>query len=250
VGLYARAQEALARSIHHSIANRRCFDYLIGIFGGRSIYLHTILTIICHNRAAQRNYCVLRKSGGLDGTMAEVDLDVAVLGGGPGGSAAASYLAKAGLKCVVFERELFPRPHVGESLVPASNRALNDLGLVKEMDELKFPRKFGAVWTSASYAPVYNVDWEGLGDGVKSVGTAETSADIRFDERAQEASTSTIPGTLIAVCSIICSCKMPPRWARPCMRECEFKVWTSPIPLCLKYGFRWVGKRLTSAPGW
>jgi hypothetical protein len=109
VGLYARAQEALARSIHHSIANRRCFDYLIGIFGGRSIYLHTILTIICHNRAAQRNYCVLRNQRGLDGTMAEVDFDVAVLGGGPGGSATASYLAKAGLKCVVFERELFPR---------------------------------------------------------------------------------------------------------------------------------------------
>ena len=117
--------------------------------------------------------------------MAEVDFDVAVLGGGPGGSAAASYLAKAGLKCVIFERELFPRPHVGESLVPASNRVLTDLGLVKEMDELKFPRKFGAVWTSASYAPVYNVDWEGLGDGAKPTGTVEASADIRFEERAQ-----------------------------------------------------------------
>ena len=32
-------------------------------------------------------------------------------------------LAKAGVKCIVFERELFPRPHVGESLVPSSTRA-------------------------------------------------------------------------------------------------------------------------------
>jgi FADH2 O2-dependent halogenase len=118
--------------------------------------------------------------------MAEVDFDVAVLGGGPGGSAAASYLSKAGLKTVIIERELFPRPHVGESLVPSSNRVLKDLDLVKEMDALQFPRKFGAVWTSASYAPVYNVDWDGLKDGAAEVGTTEASADIRFEERAQE----------------------------------------------------------------
>lgn len=117
--------------------------------------------------------------------MAETDFDIAVLGGGPGGSAAASYLAKAGLKCVIFERELFPRQHVGESLVPASNRVLNDLGLIEQMDEHRFPRKFGAVWTSAAYAPVYNVDWEGLGEGAQSSGTAEASADIRFEERTQ-----------------------------------------------------------------
>ncbi|HLW69409.1 MAG TPA: NAD(P)/FAD-dependent oxidoreductase [Candidatus Binataceae bacterium] len=117
--------------------------------------------------------------------MAEVDFDVAILGGGPGGGAAGSYLARAGLKCVIFERELFPRQHVGESLVPASNRVLADLGLIEQMDENRFPRKFGAVWTSAAFAPVYNVDWEGLGDSSQSVGTEEAAADIRFEERAQ-----------------------------------------------------------------
>ena len=117
--------------------------------------------------------------------MAEVDFDVAVLGGGPGGSAAASYLAKAGLKCVIFERELFPRQHVGESLVPASNRVLNDLGLIEQMDANHFPRKLGAVWTSASYAPAYSHDWEGLGTEEQPTATTEASADIRFEERPQ-----------------------------------------------------------------
>ncbi|MGH7840368.1 MAG: NAD(P)/FAD-dependent oxidoreductase [Candidatus Binataceae bacterium] len=119
--------------------------------------------------------------------MAEVDFDVAILGGGPGGSAAGSYLARAGLKCVIFERELFPRQHVGESLVPASNRVLADLGLIEQMDENRFPRKFGAVWTSAAFAPVYNVDWEGLSTASQSVGSEAVAAeaDIRFEERAQ-----------------------------------------------------------------
>jgi 1H-pyrrole-2-carbonyl-[peptidyl-carrier protein] chlorinase len=117
--------------------------------------------------------------------MAEVDFDVAVLGGGPGGSAAAAYLAKAGLKCVIMERELLPRPHVGESLVPASNRVLNDLGLIEQMDENRFPRNFGAVWTSASYAPTYKHDWEGLSDDAQASATIQAAADIRFEERAQ-----------------------------------------------------------------
>src|SRR6266852_566136 len=117
--------------------------------------------------------------------MSAVDFDVAILGGGPGGSAAASYLAKAGLKCVLFERELFPRPHIGESLVPASNRVLGDLGLLEEMDELKFPRKFGAVWTSSLGGPSYSHDLKDLAAAAASNDvTAEAQADIRFEERA------------------------------------------------------------------
>ncbi|MGH7840367.1 MAG: NAD(P)/FAD-dependent oxidoreductase, partial [Candidatus Binataceae bacterium] len=125
--------------------------------------------------------------------MAEVDFDVAILGGGPGGSAAGSYLARAGLKCAIFERELFPRQHVGESLVPASNRVLADLGLIEQMDEQGFPRKFGAVWTSAT--SVYKHDLAGLQDAVerdaakppeaKAGEAVDAEADIRFEERAQ-----------------------------------------------------------------
>ena len=46
--------------------------------------------------------------------MPQFDFDIGIIGGGPAGGAMASYLAKAGLSCVVFERELFPRPHVHE----------------------------------------------------------------------------------------------------------------------------------------
>jgi len=89
----------------------------------------------------------------------------------------AAYLAKAGINCVVFERELMPRPHVGESLVPSSTRVFKDLDFLPKMEEAKFPHKFGAAWTAASDAKVYNMDFGGV--------SADCHVDIRFEERNQ-----------------------------------------------------------------
>src|SRR5439155_25407482 len=76
--------------------------------------------------------------------MSQFDFDVGIIGGGPAGAGTAAYLAKAGLSCVVFERELFPRPHVGESLVPSSTRVFKEIGFLEHMDQAEFPRKYGA----------------------------------------------------------------------------------------------------------
>jgi 1H-pyrrole-2-carbonyl-[peptidyl-carrier protein] chlorinase len=105
------------------------------------------------------------------------DYDVGIIGGGPAGSSMAAYLAKAGVSCVVFEREMFPRPHVGESLVPSSTRVFKELGFLQKMEENKFPYKYGAVWTASQGSQSYEHDWEGL--------TADCKADIRFEEREQ-----------------------------------------------------------------
>lgn len=40
--------------------------------------------------------------------------DVVVVGGGPGGSSTSTFLADGGLRVALFERERFPRFHVGE----------------------------------------------------------------------------------------------------------------------------------------
>ena len=74
--------------------------------------------------------------------------DVAIIGGGPAGSTAATLLAKAGRRVVICEREKFPRFHIGESLLPASMRAFDRLG-VQEKLRAVFMEKFGGEMSSS-----------------------------------------------------------------------------------------------------
>jgi flavin-dependent dehydrogenase len=68
------------------------------------------------------------------------------VGGGPAGSTVSAFLARAGLAVVCFERERFPRFHVGESLLPASLPLFERLGVRERMESAGFQRKNGAVF--------------------------------------------------------------------------------------------------------
>ena len=68
--------------------------------------------------------------------------DVLIIGGGPAGSTAATYLARMGHKVTILEKERFPRDHVGESLLPYCYSILQELGVVEEMEK-RFVRKPG-----------------------------------------------------------------------------------------------------------
>lgn len=69
--------------------------------------------------------------------------DFIIIGGGPTGSTAATYLARKGYKVLVLEREKFPRQHVGESLLPFCYPLFKELGVLDEMKK-RFVRKPGA----------------------------------------------------------------------------------------------------------
>ena len=70
--------------------------------------------------------------------------DVLVIGGGPAGSSAAAWLARAGLRVLLIEREQFPREHIGESLLPATLALLDTLGVLAQVQAEGFTVKRGA----------------------------------------------------------------------------------------------------------
>jgi flavin-dependent dehydrogenase len=71
--------------------------------------------------------------------------DVAIVGGGPAGSTAATLLARAGRHVVIFEREKFPRFHIGESLLPFSMQTFDRLGVREKLDRTFLPKYGGEI---------------------------------------------------------------------------------------------------------
>jgi flavin-dependent dehydrogenase len=80
----------------------------------------------------------------MTGADVRYDFDFAVAGGGPAGSSSAISLRQQGHSVVLFERETFPRFHIGESLLSTANDAFAALGVSKQIEAASFPEKWGA----------------------------------------------------------------------------------------------------------
>ena len=72
------------------------------------------------------------------------DLDAIVCGGGPAGSTFATVLARAGRRVALFEREKFPRFHIGESLLPWNVPLLERIGALHKVRTEGMQVKYGA----------------------------------------------------------------------------------------------------------
>jgi 2-polyprenyl-6-methoxyphenol hydroxylase-like FAD-dependent oxidoreductase len=59
------------------------------------------------------------------------ECDVLAVGGGPAGFTIAALLAQKGKRVVVLEKDLFPRFHIGESLLPLNLPMFDRLGVAE-----------------------------------------------------------------------------------------------------------------------
>jgi flavin-dependent dehydrogenase len=80
----------------------------------------------------------------LNCTFVQQTYNSIVIGGGPGGSTAGALLAKRGHKVLLLEKEVFPRFHIGESLLPYNLPIFDELGVMRELKAAGFPKKYGA----------------------------------------------------------------------------------------------------------
>ena len=89
------------------------------------------------------------------------DADVVVIGGGPAGSTVSTLIAQRGYRVRLFERERFPRFHVGESLIPETYWVLKRLNMLPKMQQSSFVKKYSVQFFNASgkpSAPFYFAD--------------------------------------------------------------------------------------------
>ena len=87
--------------------------------------------------------------------------DVVVIGGGPAGSTASTLMAQRGLRVRLFERERFPRFHIGESLIPETYWVLERLNMLPKMRQSPFVHKHSVQFVNANgklSAPFYFFD--------------------------------------------------------------------------------------------
>ena len=76
--------------------------------------------------------------------------DVIVMGGGPAGSSVAGILAREGRQVILFEKEIFPRHHIGESLMTDTYWTFRRLGLLEKLKQSPFVRKYSVQFANAA----------------------------------------------------------------------------------------------------
>lgn len=75
--------------------------------------------------------------------------DVIVMGGGPAGSTLATILSREGRSVILFEKEVFPRHHIGESLMTDTYWTFERMGILEKLRKSPFVRKYSVQFANS-----------------------------------------------------------------------------------------------------
>src|SRR5256885_12269584 len=94
----------------------------------------------------------------MDFTNGTDTADVVVIGGGPAGSTVSTLLSQHGIKVKLYERERFPRFHIGESLIPETYWVFQRLKMLDKLRASPFVKKYSVQFVNSQgklSAPFY-----------------------------------------------------------------------------------------------
>ncbi len=90
-----------------------------------------------------------------------IKVDVAIIGGGPAASTLGTLLRKydSHMRVAIFEREVFPRDHVGESQIPHLMSTLHEMGVWDKVEAANFPIKIGGMYKWGTTQDLWALDF-------------------------------------------------------------------------------------------
>ncbi|KAK2836992.1 hypothetical protein FQN49_006518, partial [Arthroderma sp. PD_2] len=109
-----------------------------------------------------------------------------VVGGGPAGSYAASTLVREGVDVVLLEADVFPRYHIGESMLPSIRHFLRFIDLDSKFDSYGFVQKNGAAFKLNSKPEAYTDFIAAGGPGSHAWNVVRSEADHLMFKHAGE----------------------------------------------------------------
>ena len=113
-------------------------------------------------RAASREPRASLKPARVDDNTGRLDkCEIAIIGGGPSGSTVATLVRKydPDVDIRVFERETFPREHIGESQLPPITTVLDEMDVWDKVEAAGFPIKTGAMYRWGTSPDLWKLDF-------------------------------------------------------------------------------------------
>lgn len=98
------------------------------------------------------------------GRTSNAEYEAVVIGGGPAGSTVASLLSQWGRRVLLLEKEVFPRHHIGESLLPGTVIVMRRLGVWEKVERAGFVPKHGATYVWGKSRKPWTIQFGELSD--------------------------------------------------------------------------------------